>query len=87
MRPSGDRLAASTCSFASATTSTRRDGHAALHEAAYAGDRELCELLLGLGADPTLRDTSFDATPAGWARHSHHDELAAWLEERTGSAE
>jgi hypothetical protein len=44
-----------------------RHGQAALHVAAYAGDRALCELLLRLGADPTIRDTSFDATPAGWA--------------------
>jgi hypothetical protein len=29
-----------------------------------------------------VRDTSFDATPAGWARHAHHDELADWLQER-----
>ncbi|HEV8153687.1 MAG TPA: ankyrin repeat domain-containing protein [Solirubrobacteraceae bacterium] len=57
-----------------------RHGQAALHVAAYAGDRALCELLLRLGADPTIRDTSFDATPAGWAAHAHHDDLAAWLE-------
>jgi ankyrin repeat protein len=57
-----------------------RHGQAALHGAAYAGDGAMCELLLRLGADPSIRDSSFDATPAGWARHAHHDELAAWLE-------
>jgi len=57
-----------------------RDGHVALHLAAYAGNRELCELLLRLGADPTIRDSSFDAPAADWARHAHHDELAAWLQ-------
>jgi ankyrin repeat protein len=57
-----------------------RDGQVALHLAAYAGNRELCELLLRLGADPTIRDSSFDAPAAGWARHAHHDELAAWLQ-------
>jgi ankyrin repeat protein len=57
-----------------------RHRQAALHVAAYAGDRAVCELLLRLGAEPAVRDTSFDATPAGWAAHAHHDELAAWLE-------
>jgi hypothetical protein len=40
------------------------------------------ELLVALGADPTISDTSFDAPAAGWARHAHHHELADWLEER-----
>ena len=61
-----------------------RDGHTALHLAAYAGDRAACELLVALGADPKIRDTSFDAPAAGWAHHAHHDELAGWLEERSG---
>jgi ankyrin repeat protein len=60
----------------------RRDGHTALHLAAYAGDRRLCELLLSLGADPAIRDDSFDAPAWGWAGHAHHDQLAAWLEEQ-----
>ena len=58
------------------------DGQVALHLAAFTGNRALCELLLRLGADPAIRDGSFDAPAAGWARHAHHDELAAWLEER-----
>lgn len=56
-----------------------RDGQSALHLAAYAGDRELCELLLRLGADPALRDNAFHAAAAGWAQHAHYDELATWL--------
>jgi hypothetical protein len=59
----------------------RRIGQAALHLAAYAGNRELCELLLGLGADPNLEDNAFHAPASGWARHAHHDELASWLKE------
>jgi hypothetical protein len=39
----------------------RRIGQAALHLAAYAGNRELCELLLRLGADPNLEDNAFHA--------------------------
>jgi ankyrin repeat protein len=61
-----------------------RYGQAALHVAAYAGDRELCEVLLRLGADPTIRDSSYHAPASGWARHAHHDELADWLQDRGG---
>ncbi len=53
-----------------------------LHEAAMRGDRALVDVLLDLGADPTVRDTSHDGTPAGWARHFGHHELAAHLDER-----
>ncbi len=61
---------------------TRTRGRTALHEAAYHDDRDLVEVLLALGADPTIRDSSFDATAAGWASHAHHDQLAADLAER-----
>jgi ankyrin repeat protein len=57
-------------------------GQTALHLAAFDGNREMCELLLRLGADPTIRDNAFDAPAAGWAKHAHHDELAAWLAEQ-----
>jgi ankyrin repeat protein len=53
-----------------------------LHLAAYFGNRRMVETLLDLGADPTVRDRDFDATPAGWARHAHHDDLADFLAER-----
>lgn len=39
-----------------------------LHEAAWLGDLETVELLLSLGADPTLRDLEHDATPLEWAQ-------------------
>lgn len=52
-----------------------------LHEAAMRDDRALAELLLTLGADRTIHDTSHDGTPAGWARYFGHDELAALLDE------
>ena len=41
----------------------------ALHAAASLGDPDLVALLLSLGADPTLRDARFGATPLDWARH------------------
>jgi hypothetical protein len=50
-----------------------------LHEAAWNGQRAASERLLAHGADPTLRDTQFDGTPSGWARHAGHVELADWL--------
>lgn len=41
----------------------------ALHAAASLDDTDLAALLLRLGADPTLRDARFGATPLEWARH------------------
>jgi ankyrin repeat protein len=51
----------------------------ALHLAAQAGRRATVEALLELGADPTSRDALYDSTPAGWADHSGHRQLAAIL--------
>jgi ankyrin repeat protein len=56
-----------------------KQGATSLHLAAYAGNRRMVDLLLELGADPSLKDDDFDATAAGWARHAHHDELADYL--------
>jgi hypothetical protein len=39
----------------------------ALHSAAWNGDAGMVELLLGRGADPTIRDRQYGGTPAGWA--------------------
>ena len=47
----------------------------ALHAAVANGDAQLVVQLLAWGADPTIRDTRFDATPLGWARHGGHTEL------------
>lgn len=56
----------------------------ALHAAAGRGDTAMVELLLELGADPTVTDTRFRSTPAQWAAHSGHDELARLLSDRSG---
>lgn len=53
--------------------------HTPLHQAAYDGSAELVTLLLELGADPTRRDHSFNATPLGWAEHNHQEATAALL--------
>jgi len=47
----------------------------ALHEAASNGDLAMVQLLLGLGADPNLKDEEFDATPLGWATHCQHQQV------------
>ncbi len=52
-----------------------------LHNAAIRGRRSMCEHLLELGADPNRRDEKVQQTPAGWARHGGHDDLATWLED------
>ncbi|HEY5979051.1 MAG TPA: ankyrin repeat domain-containing protein [Microlunatus sp.] len=55
------------------------DGRTALHEAALRGDEELVGWLLDQGADPGVRDRDFSGTPADWAAHSGHLDLAVRL--------
>ena len=54
-------------------------GVTALHLAAQSGQADAVETLLELGADPTIRDALHGGTPAGWARHGCHHELAERL--------
>jgi hypothetical protein len=42
-----------------------------------AATTELARLVLERGADRTVRDTSFKATPQGWAEHAGHQAVAA----------
>lgn len=56
----------------------------ALHEAALRGDDAMCRWLLDHGASREIRDTRFDATPAGWAAHAGHRDLATLLEPGCG---
>lgn len=51
-----------------------------LHYAAHRGQREMVELLLKRGADPTVKDKKVHATPASWAEHGKHPELKELLE-------
>ncbi len=51
-----------------------------LHMAAgWANDPHAARLLLRHGADPTIRDRTYDSTPLGWAEHFGHPEVAAAL--------
>ena len=51
----------------------------ALHRAAGVGRAEIVEQLLRAGADPSLRDPTWHATPGEWASFFGHVELAARL--------
>jgi ankyrin repeat protein/ketosteroid isomerase-like protein len=51
-----------------------------LHEAAMRGNLPVIKLLLDHGADPNIRDTGYDATPAGWAEHDGQHEAQRLLE-------
>lgn len=53
---------------------------APLHEAAMRGNVSVIGLLLDHGADPHMRDTAYDATPAGWAGHHGQREAQQLLE-------
>ena len=54
-----------------------------LHQAAWGGHQEVVRLLVQRGARKDLKDILFQGTPADWARHAGHSELAEYL----GSAE
>jgi Ankyrin repeats (3 copies) len=56
-----------------------RERTAPLHEAAMRGNLAIIELLLDNGANPNLRDTGYDATPAGWAEHHGQNEAQLLL--------
>ncbi|MEO5841740.1 MAG: ankyrin repeat domain-containing protein [Acidimicrobiales bacterium] len=51
----------------------------ALHRAASGDDIDLVRELLALGADPTIRDKQFDATPLGWAQYCEQTEIIELL--------
>ncbi|WP_306114419.1 MULTISPECIES: ankyrin repeat domain-containing protein [unclassified Roseovarius] len=52
-------------------------GTTALHEAALTGDVALAQMLLDAGANPTIRDMNYHATPMGYALHSEDADMIA----------
>lgn len=56
-----------------------RTPRTALHEAANRGHRAIVALLLDNGADPGVVEPRWDGTPAQWAEHDGHREVAALL--------
>jgi hypothetical protein len=55
------------------------DGATPLHHAAWDGDLTRIRELLAAGADPTITDGRFGATPLGWAEHAYQTEAAELL--------
>jgi ankyrin repeat protein len=53
-----------------------------LHEAALRGNMPIIRLLVEHGADPDIRDSGYQATPAGWAEHFGKREAQGFLTDR-----
>jgi hypothetical protein len=58
-----------------------------LHNAAWMGNLEMVKLLVELGADPNARDSSFNATPLGWATHNEQPQIVEYLRPLTREEE
>lgn len=58
----------------------------ALHNAAVRGHRETVEFLIGQGADPNVKDTKVNSSPAGWAEYGGHQALKEYLEQVAASS-
>jgi hypothetical protein len=50
-----------------------------LHAAAWNDDVPMARLLVGLGADPSLKDAEHDSTPLGWAEYGGKADVAEYL--------
>ena len=55
-----------------------------LHNAAWAGNLEMVKLLIELGADPSLREPVYNATPLGWAEHNRQAHVVDYLASLAG---
>lgn len=64
---------------ARADAPVEQEWETALHHAARAGDFDGARMLIGLGADPGIRDARFSATPLGWAEHFGQQAMADYL--------
>lgn len=61
------------------------EGQTALHHLVAGGYEDLVLLLLSLGADPTVRDKTFQADVLGWATYFNQTRLEELLRSRLGS--
>lgn len=62
----------------------RNGGQTALHSAAFADDAGLICTLVNAGADPAMKDDTYDSTPLGWASFLGREEAAETLVEACG---
>ena len=74
-----DRRYAISTSLGRADSPCEMPWQTALHTAVEKNNAEIVELLLKLGADPTINDARFNATPKGWAEHFGNERMAALL--------
>jgi peptide-methionine (S)-S-oxide reductase len=62
------------------TRSRRIHAHSSpLHQAAQSGSLHAVMALVAAGASMTTRDSAWDATPLGWARHAKDEPIADFL--------
>jgi len=54
-------------------------GYTLLHAAAEWDAPEVAAVALGRGADPTIRDATYNGTPLGWAEHFGRERIKAML--------
>ena len=52
-----------------------------MHDAAWNGNLDMVKLLVELGADPGVREPSYQGTPLDWAEHNQQPHVAAYLRE------
>jgi peptide-methionine (S)-S-oxide reductase len=72
------------CLDAGAPVSSLLTAHAhstAAHQAAVNDDVAMLKLLVERGADLSIKDTMWNGTPLGWARHEQKKQALAFLEE------
>ena len=60
-----------------------RTGKRALHEAAVNNALNAAHFLVERGAEIDARESSYDATPIGWASHGDHDGMVDYLSTRS----
>jgi hypothetical protein len=70
-----------------ARTLRRYSGKTLLHVAVEQNDAALARMLLAGGADPSIRDSRYDATPLEWAIELGRHDLAALLTDHAAAAE